>query len=603
MNSIVRPIFIPMRGTIKLPLVGAAAPIKGGGGSPSLPNPQYGLITATADGSTGQTYTLNAAWTGVQWYRMALASPYGLTAISGATGSTYVAQVADEGYRLAAVGLDGANQKAAKSYHVVLAPPVLLESFDSLAGWAASAGGVLELVTDGVDQGVKRLQLTSTGTANAQGTKADIGSFDPSTMGTIVFSADLGMDTARQGVQNHRVVLRRDGTDHYLINVTTTGTNYETPSPLHLGKLWGGYHVSEVSALATPGISTMGLYVRQAGAPPYSQVTKYDALLGRAGGRPIAIIGFDDNKLTQFTTAYPIMKERDLPFGWYLAGQLTQNSAFMSVAMLQEMYADGNDCYLDSTWNDDITSSLGTLAAAAASLQQNRDFAVANGMPRGNEHVCYTHGQIETNPPSNRVQVSAVTSDGSNVVTIGGTVTRYPTSTPIAVGMRMVGHNSTDPTITVAEIIGGGTQVRVSQNIPAQTKPMLFVDESPEFYTMKLPKQMASMGVRTARTTRNQGPYISRFGFGDRGMFTFGHGLHGYTLANFQAAIDLTILRGGTIEWYTHGVFDGGSGTESDTADFMAKMNYLAAKRDAGLIDVMTWSQVWARDGGATVPA
>jgi len=31
-------------------------------------------------------------------------------------------------------------------------------------------------------------------------------------------------------------------------------------------------------------------------------------------------------------------------------------------------------------------------------------------------------------------------------------------------------------------------------------------------------------------------------------------------------------------------------------------MDYLAQKRDEGLLDVLTWSQVWARDGGSSVP-
>lgn len=69
------------------------------GGGTSIPTPVYGLMTATADGSTGQTYTLNSSWTGVQWYRMQLAKPNAMTAISGATGLTYLAQAADGGYR------------------------------------------------------------------------------------------------------------------------------------------------------------------------------------------------------------------------------------------------------------------------------------------------------------------------------------------------------------------------------------------------------------------------------------------------------------------------------------------------------------------------
>lgn len=561
---------------------------------PVIPR-NFGGVTASKDGSTGQTYTAPAGMTGVQWYREVLTIDRTKTLIGGATASTYIAQAADEFYRPVARGMVDGVLTDAVSLHVVYPPPVILEPFESLTGWAASAGGVIALATDGVDYGTNRLQLTSTGTASAQATKASIGSFDPSLLGTIAFSADLGMDQGRQSVQNHRVVLRRDGVDHYLQAVTTTGTNYETPSPLHIGKLWGGYHVSEVAGLATAGVSNMGLYVRQSGSIPYSQETKYDALLGKAGGRPTVILGFDDNKLTQYTNAFPIMQARGMVGIFYVPEQLTRNSSFMTTAMLQEMYAAGWDCGLDSTHNDDISSSFGTMAAWEASFQLNRDYAIANGMTRGNEHIAYTHGQIENNPPSDRVSVAAVTSDGTAAVTMEST-------TGIAAGMRAVGHQIPNSPVTTVLTVDSATQVTLSANVPAQTKPVLFVDEAPEFYTMKLPKRVAALGIRTARTTRSQEGYISRFGFGDRGMFTFAQALHNTTYANFVAIIDRAILRGTTIEWYTHGVFAGGTGTESDIVDFTQKMDYLALKRDQGLLDVMTWSQVWARDGNATVP-
>lgn len=414
-------------------LMRAAYALAQGGGS-VLPSPVYGDISVSrigsaasakdGDGSTGQTYTINADWTDVQWYRMALPSPYGLTAIPGATSLSYVAQAADEGYRLAARGKLAGVDVAAKALHVVYPQPVLLDNFE--AGWEApTGGGVLDL-----DGG--RIRLTGTGTVNAQVVKADIGSFDPSTMGTVAYRVDAGMDEGRQTMLNHRVVLRRDGVDQFLANVTTTDLMYETPSPHLIGDLWGSYHVSEVPGLATPGVSSMGVYLRHAGNAPYVATAKYGPLLGKAGGRTTVVVGADDLKLSWYQNARPIMKARNLPYGLYIAAQLTQNSAFQSTAMIQEQYSEGADAYLNSTYNDDRSWYIGpdnlqTMAAWEASFQQNRDYAIANGMIRGNEHICYTHGQIEAYPnpgplPSSRIVSTSVVSDGSDIVTVGGTL-------------------------------------------------------------------------------------------------------------------------------------------------------------------------------------
>jgi hypothetical protein len=576
----------------------------GGGGTPPvvLDPLTYGFVTASKDGSTGQTYTLNAAWTGIQWYRRGLASPYAETLIAGATSTTYVAQAADEGYRLIVRGISGGQPVASKAYGVVLPPPVLLENFESLTGWAASIGATLSLATDSPAFGTNRLQVAATGTNLATATKADIGSYDTSTLGTIVALGDLGMDAGHPGGVS--VTLRKLGADQSGLSF---GTVYETPTPVAIGKLWGALHVSEDATLSTPGGGTVGVKVTNNAQIPYAKAVKFDALLGKAGGRPTVIFSFDDNKITQYTFAYPLMKSLGLVFGINNVRTTSSNPSALNLPKLIEMYADGCDVMLDSTDNDDLTASYGTMALAGASWQRGKDYVVANGLTRGNEHGCWTGGQIEDFPnpgnlPSNRILATAVTSDGSNVLNIAG-ATAYPAGLTPQVGMRVTGYNVPDsPKTTITSVISP-TQVQVSVAIPAQTKPMYFVDESLEFYTMKAPVYYRdTLGMRTMRTTRADGGMYTRFGLGDRGMFTYGNALHSLTYAQFTAMIDRVILLGLTVEFYTHGIVPGGGGVESDTSEFTAQMNYVAAKRDAGLLDNMTWSQVWARDGQSTIP-
>lgn len=560
-------------------------------------------VLASRDGSVGQTYTAPSSMAVGKWYREATAKPNTRTEIAGAAGSTYVATAADLNCRLVAVGTKDGAQVEAKSLHVVLPQPLIIESFETLTGWTPASGAELALVTDGVEYGTTRLQMTSTGSTNTRAVKDNIGNFDTSQLGTIAWCGDLGLDEGRMGGSAELIFIRA-GADQKVTSsasgafnsgATDTGVNFETPSPIHIGKRWGAYNVSEIPGLASAGFSTIGLKVQNLGNIPYSQVTKYDALLARAGGRPTIIFSFDDNILSQYTTAYPEMAKRGLRGIFYVASQITQNSSYMSTAMLREMYDAGWDCGWDSTHNDNISSSFGTLAAWEASLQLNRDWSANNNMPRGTGHICWTHGQIETNPPSPRVRLPTSTTNGTNVMTVTDT-------TGITAGMRAVGHNIPNSPITTVVSIDSATQVTLSANVPAQTKPVYFVDTSPEFYTMKLPKRAREIGIKSARTTRNLGGTLTRFGLADTGMFSLGHALHNTPYADFCNLIDQVILRGTTIEFYTHGVQDNAPATYSELSDFKLKMDYVKTKVDAGLLDNLTWSEVYLRDGSASVP-
>lgn len=567
-----------------------------GGVVPSIPSPAYGLTTATADGSTGQTYTLNASWTGVQWHRMQLAKPNALTAISGATGLTYVAQAADEGYRLVAVGTDSGVTKASKAFHVVLPPPVLLDPTNNATGWVAANGAVVDL-----DSG--KLRVKGTGTSNAQATKADIGSYDSSTFGTIAALIDTGLDAGRPG--GATVTIRKSGADQASLNF---GTLYETPTPIALGKLWGALHVSESASLAAPGGATIGVKLLTSTVIPFDKSSSFGPLLGRAGGRPTVNINFDDNKVTAYTFGFKqVMQPLDLPADLNNVMTTAGSASAFNLPKLLDVDAAGWGIGLDSTDNDDLTASYGTLALAGASWQRGKDYVVANGLTRGNEHGCWTGGQTEVfvnQLPTDRILVSAATSDGSTTVNLGGTISRYPTGVAIKVGMRVTGLNVPDSPKTTVVSVDSATQVTLSASIPAQTKPMYFVDDAPEFYTMKAPVYYRDvLGMKTMRTTRADGGVLTRFGFGDRGMYFPGNALHSLTFDQFKAVIDRAILLGLTIQFYTHGIIPGGGGVESDETIFTQQMQYLAQKRDEGLLDVMTRSQIWARDGNASVPS
>lgn len=560
------------------------------------PSPSFGAMSRTKDGSTGQTYTLVGAWTDVQWYRRQLAYPNLETPIVGATGATYVAQSGDENYLLVGRGKLNGVEAAAKAYGPVLPPPILLEGFDSITGWTTSGGAQIATVTDNVVHGTGRLQLTGTGTVSPQATKSLIWTGDTSTLGTIAFSVDVGLDAPKMTVQNFRVVLNRDGADQYVAGVTALATSWITV-PLTMGKNWGAYNVSQVPGLASAGSGPVGLYVRQSGNIPYATVSKYDALLGRAGGRTTVILSFDDNAASQYSIAFPLMQARDIQGCFALTKNLVGLTGYMTLAQLQTLYAAGWDACLDSTHNDNQSISFGTMAAWEASFQQNRDYAVAVGMTRGNEHVIMTHGQTEyvdaNGVPTPHYPKASVTFNGTNIATMASTASLAP-------GMTVAGYNIPDG-ITVVSV-DSATQITMSGNVVAQVKPAQFVDTRGEFYTMKLPKRLLEIGVRSAWTVKASGPFFSRFGVGEgQRVYLSRTAVSDFSQAALQAQIDLAITQGSTVHFMFHSIGPAG-GLETDVPKFTWLMDYLKAKRDAGLLDILTPSQWWARDGGASVP-
>lgn len=561
---------------------------RGTGGKP-LPRPAYGLISASKDGSTGQTYTLNASWTAVQWYRMSPISG-SLVKIAGATGLTHVAVSGDQGSRLVAIGLNAGVLAAAKSYQVVLSAPILIEAFDATTGIAASAGGVITADMVNKVQGAASLSLVGTGTANAKAVKADIGTFDFGPLNVMATYLDLGQDAELQSVVEARIIFSRTGTGYYVTNVTGPDVLYLTPATLFTGGYWQSFNISEVPLLGGIGSGVNGVSVTEFTNIPHAAPTKFDSMLGNAGGRPSIVLGFDDIKDTQYSVAYPMLKARNMAASVHVVLGNVGAANRLTLAQLQELYANGWDMCLNGSADDGQMTGKASVAAAITEMQTISTYLAANGMPRGNEHICYPNGAYQT--PGTKVLVAAVTSTGTGVVTMASTA-------GILAGMEVRGYQV--PAGTTVTSNDSGTQLTLNHNVPAQTVPMSFTTTSGAFHTMKLPIALAAAGIKTARTTLARGSIYTRMGFAGRGLTMPGNAASSLTLPQLTALVDEAILRGNTLEFYIHGVSDGG-GIDTGVANFTGLLDYIQGKRDAGLLDVVTKSELWGRDGGATVP-
>lgn len=552
----------------------------------------FGGVTASKDGSTGQTYTAPATMTGIQWYREVLTIDRTKTLIGGATASTYIAQAADEGYRLVARGMVDAVEQDAVAIHVVLPVPILLDGFTSTAGWTATAGAALSIVTDDPVEGTTRMLMRGTGTASAKAVKTTMITADATATGIWAFHIDLNPDPEIQSVQNARVAPVVGGTEYYLANVTTiNGATYQTPSTLWLDGTWSSFNISEVATIPA-GSATIGAALTHSGQSPNIAPLKYDALMYRSGGRPTVVINFDDIYQSLFDVGFPIMEARGIKSSLAVAQDyIGAGSPRMTQANIQTMYDAGHDIIANGTKGDGPMTSMASVAAALAELADQEAYFLSLGWTRGRGQLVYPNGSYQI-PGTKILPAGNVTSTGTAVVTMGST-------TGILAGMEVRGENVPAGTTVVSN--DSATQVTLSQNVPAQAKPMSFTNTSGAFHTMKLPKALQAAGYKSARTTLASGSIHTRYGVSGRGMVMFGNSMHALSAAAFNTAIQLMKTRGGTYRTYTHGVQTGG-GINIDPTIFTANMDLLAAERDAGNIDILTESQWWARDGGSSVP-
>lgn len=558
-------------------------PLAGGylhDGAPSI------RILRTGDGSVGQTYFASITHGGaLQWMSNGVDIP-------GATGSAYVAQASDVGktigLRETARGIVHQRQAAGPVLHA----PLLIEGFNNAADWTASAGAALSADAANKVQGVASLQIAGTGTTSPKATKASIGAWTPSDLGVLAWWFKLETDPNKQSTSSVRCCfIDQAATEHWVSGVSGTPALYQTPAALFVGGYWHAYHISDLPALAGQGAQTLGLAVTAASNAPSNAVVRVDALMARAGGRPTVIIGFDDCYATQFTLGVEILKTRGLKASAHVARNYVGGAGRMTRDQLDTLYRDhGWDLCSNSTDDGPLTGK-GSVAAAIADMEADRQFLRDNGWDRAADFGCYPNGAIATN--GTRVLVNTVTAAGTGDVVLGAA------AATVAVGWEVEGYNV--PAGTVVQAIADSTHFTLSNPIPAQAKPMSFTSPAP-FGVGKLQAALVAAGFRQMRTTLNRGHVHTRFGWDWHWMLFHGNATSGLTIAAFQALVDKAIQQGGTLELYTHGLVAGGGGGHTDPTFYAQAMDYVAAKRDAGELDVLTKSELWARDGVSTVP-
>jgi peptidoglycan/xylan/chitin deacetylase (PgdA/CDA1 family) len=426
------------------------------------------------------------------------------------------------------------------------------------------------------------------GTNAGLATKTNVGSVDKADMGVQAILLNLGNDPEYQNVTAADTRIGVGGTYRGASGVTNP-----TISDVNVGKFWSSFDISDLSGHPS-GVSQIDLRLQNTSSAPKAEVTSVERWYRNAIGRPTILLTFDNAYLGVYQSVLPKLKSLGLKASCFVAGDGPSGDVLggdfhMTVAMLKELYDAGWDICPNGTSTDNPMSSATDAAAAVADIETIKTWLSDRGFRRGLDCFCYPNGVARV--AGNKVQVAAVTADGSNVVTMAST-------TGITVGREVAGPTVPAVPDTTVLAVTDATHLTLSANIPAGTTPMSFTDTSGPFHTGKLQAALKAAGYKFGRLTAN-GTRYTRMGLGDMGLVFPVYSLNSFAdLAAFQTRLDAVEKRGHTICLFAHNVSD----TDVLPATFNAFADEIATRVNANRFDMLTMSQFIARDGKAFAP-
>jgi Predicted xylanase/chitin deacetylase len=592
-------------------------------GAPAIPAPvavrSFGTVTTTKDASTGQTYTAPAGMTDPQWCREALTSDRTKTLIAGATAATYVAQAADENYRLGVQGMVDGVLTFAVAIPDVRPAPIVLMGAQTVAGWTTN-GGALADDTVIKYRGNQSVKLTLAGTAGATMTAPATGITDvPVNLGVItsffrgptdwVDSLTFTSFDTRIGVGGTYYGQSNKVWNGSAVSADVTGPTGLATSIKNGGWRAHAFNVNEVDTLkdfATPQVIQARAVV---GAQnPYNASMNFGGALAKSGGRPSLVLTADDS-YNNLDKLHPILEQYQIRLTLFVAPNYVGNATALSYEQMRWMKSTGLYEFQCNGKMDDTTSmiSMATVDEAVTSLATGllgvRQKVISEGLNPNPLALCYPFGSVGNVPPTVAFTNVSKTS-GSNIVTVSSTAGLVQGAVLDSVGL---------PKGTTITQIVDGTTLQLSANATA-TNTLLgrSTDMSGVFAAAKLVDAIAATGhFKIGRTTSGTVPksaiFPHRFGLGDLRQSLMIPGTSLSNRANLGTdmcnAMDLMITRGGVMMPYLHIVDDSSSsGLRTLEADMATIAAYAAARRNAGEMDPLFCSHLWSGYGGASPP-
>lgn len=315
--------------------------------------------------------------------------------------------------------------------------------------------------------------------------------------------------------------------------------------------------------------------------------------------RPRVIIDFDDGWLTQYTLAAPYMASKGIPGTMYLVKNF-QNGDFMTLAQMQELYSAGWDA--GNHTEDHIAMNEHTVDGICATQSPG---AAGNLVING---TLSSGGQVALEPPRHITFGKTTGDQRGKWITVTGELAGVVKS-------EMIVGNFSSIAIATKTAFDKVTQVAVSaaaSNIQVGTaRTTAEAQTALENNRAWLEANGMGRASRHVAYPRGSSSPASDIAMANAGMLTgrsvqYLEQFNGFGVANskdmatrpqnelaaMKGYIDTAIASGQSVHFFFHKI--GPTTSDSLTlaqADFEALMDYIAEKRDAGLIDPVTISQ------------
>ena len=557
---------------------------------------------ASGSASVGDTATFTPRITGgtPPYTVFATGLPPGRSIANASTGLTTGTYTTAGSYAATYTVTDSVGATAGFTRTVTVAAalptPVLLEAFDSLAGFTFGGSPQTGIDTARKVQGAGSLRLEGKGTGSAMTATKSLGSILLEADDVIVSYFDLekpNIDVAAAYIQ-----LERGGTYY---GTQVFWNDQQGPS----GGRWHARTVSEIgipTGTAVTGIRARDDFKTAGGGSSLAPAIRHDAVYKTKPYPAKIAITLDDAMASAMANLLPLLRAEGIPVSHYVPWGLIGQSGKATLAQYQAAYGAGDDICLDGTRDDTPVTSRASKAAWLAELQEGDQWLVSNGWVRGRGHTTFPNG-YKAGDASGVVPPLAVANCTTN-----GTTTLVLSAAPsrtIVAGESVFGWQV--PAGTVVTDASNQTSLIVSAAIPTGTPKVTLVDERGEFAVGKTSEGLASIGFKTAtggvRGSGQDNILWTRWGIPM--PFDLCRKTHtNLTWTQAQPEYDRAVAIGGTVIPLFHGVYPGASGLDTPLEFFTSGLIPWARPLvAAGKVQFVTLSQLYAQDGAATAPA
>lgn len=134
----------------------------------------------------------------------------------------------------------------------------------------------------------------------------------------------------------------------------------------------------------------------------------FDSVEVNEGGRPRCIVMLDDGRESCYTVAKDILEDRGIPGTFYVVSDWVGTSGKMTLANLQELYANGHAIANHTSDHSDLTTL--TEANQEAVILAGQNYLLTNGFSRSAKHLAYPYGRSNANTVIAKTSAGILTS-------------------------------------------------------------------------------------------------------------------------------------------------------------------------------------------------